>query len=93
MLGTVYIRDINFVFQNFQSNANIFGSHGLENRSFFFRSFVLFFCMPFCFLPWVYPRILRLGWKAKLKPREIATLPLQEVPAENIQSNSLSNIC
>ena len=42
MLGTVYVRDINFAFPNSQSNANIFGSHGVENRSFLYRSFALF---------------------------------------------------
>ena len=47
MLGTVYVRDINFAFQNCQSNANMFGSHGLEIRSFFYRSFALFVvCLP-----------------------------------------------
>ena len=66
MLGTVYIRDINFAFQNSQSNANIFGSHDMG--------------------------VLRPRWKAKLKPREIVTLPLQEGPAENIRSNILLNI-
>ena len=32
MLGTVYIGDINFAFQNYQNNANMFGSHGVEYR-------------------------------------------------------------
>ena len=42
MLGTMYIRDINFAFQNSQSNANIFGFHCVEYRSFFYRWFALF---------------------------------------------------
>ena len=94
MLGTVYIRDIdiNFVFQHSQSNANIFGSHGMEYRSIFYRSFVLFVVCLLNFYHGFINEFLRPNWKAKLKPREIATLPLQEGSAKNIRSNNLSNI-
>ena len=52
------------------------------------------YCLLFVwFLPWVCLRILRLGWKAKLKPWEIVALPLQEGTSENIRFNSLLNIC
>ena len=47
MLGTVYIRDINFAFQNSQDSVNIFASYGVEYRIFFYRLFALFVvCLP-----------------------------------------------
>ena len=83
MLGTVYIRDINFAFQNSQKVMQIFSVLMVWNIGAFSTDRLR--CLLFAFVVFTVglsTSFLRPRWKAKLKPREIATLPLQEGPTE-----------